>query len=142
MQQTHGERHPGAAVMNPAALDAVTCILPVKDMQRARRFYEDGLGLTPLGEKPDGKFVYRLGATEIALFPRAEGTKATHTALSFRVADIAAAIRTLEARGVEFADYDLPGLKTVEHVCVLGSEKAAWFNDPEGNILCLHEDIG
>ena len=42
---------------------------------------------------------------------------------------------------VVFADYDLPGLQTVEHVCVLGSEKAAWFLDPEGNILCLHEDI-
>jgi len=39
-------------------------------------------------------------------------------------------------------DYDLPGFKTVEHVCVLGSERAAWFRDPEGNILCLHEDLG
>ena len=38
-------------------------------------------------------------------------------------------------------DYDFPGLKTVDHVCVLGAEKAAWFEDPEGNILCLHEDI-
>jgi hypothetical protein len=44
-------------------------------------------------------------------------------------------------RGVVFADYDLPGLKTVEHVCVLGSEKAAWFSDSEGSILCLHEDL-
>jgi predicted enzyme related to lactoylglutathione lyase len=35
----------------------------------------------------------------------------------------------------------LPGLKTVDHVCVLGSEKVAWFSDPEGNILCLHEDV-
>jgi len=42
---------------------------------------------------------------------------------------------------VVFHDYDLPGLKTVQHVCVLGSEKAAWFSDPEGNILCLHEDL-
>ncbi|MEP7302638.1 MAG: VOC family protein [Caldimonas sp.] len=127
--------------MKGAALQQVTCILPVKDMQRARRFYEDGLGLEAGGEKPDGKFVYRLGTTEIALCPRAEGTKATHTALSFRVADIAATIRALEARGVSFADYDLPGLKTVDHVCVLGAEKAAWFNDPEGNILCLHEEL-
>ena len=143
MQQAHATSAPRTAgVASVAELKQVTCILPVKDMERARRFYEDGLGLAVLGEKPDGKFVYRLGATEIALFPRAEGTKATHTALSFRVADIGGAIRTLEARGVTFADYDLPGLKTVEHVCVLGSEKAAWFNDPEGNILCLHEDIG
>ena len=120
---------------------ATYCILPVKDMARARRFYEQGLGLEAVGAKADGKFIYRVGSTELALFPRDEGTRATHTALSFRVADIGAAIRELEARGVVFADYDLPGLKTVEHVCVLGAEKAAWFNDPEGNILCLHEDL-
>jgi catechol 2,3-dioxygenase-like lactoylglutathione lyase family enzyme len=119
----------------------VTVLLPVKDLARARRFYEEGLGLTPGGLKPDGKFVYQCGGTELALFPRAEGTKAEHTAISFRVGDIVRAIRDLEARGVQFADYDLPGLKTVDHVCVLGSEKAAWFQDPEGNILCLHEDI-
>jgi hypothetical protein len=57
------------------------------------------------------------------------------------VEDIAATITDLEKRGVVFSDYDLPGLKTVDHVCVLGAEKAAWFNDTEGNILCLHEDI-
>jgi hypothetical protein len=51
-------------------------------------------------------------------------------------------VSSLAARGVVFDDYDLPGLKTVDHVCVLGSEKAAWFRDPEGNILCLHEDVG
>lgn len=118
-----------------------TCMLPVKDMDRARRFYDTALGLEPVGGKPDGKFVYRCGGTEIALFPRPGGTKAEHTALSFKVSDIRAAIRELERRGVQFADYDLPGLKTIEHVCVLGAEKAAWFQDPEGNILCLHEDI-
>jgi catechol 2,3-dioxygenase-like lactoylglutathione lyase family enzyme len=119
----------------------VTTMLPVKDLARARRFYENQLQLEAIGQKPDGKFVYRCGGAEIALFPKAEGTKADHTALSFRVGDIKAAIRDLESRGVTFADYDLPGLKTVEHVCVLGAEKAAWFQDPEGNILCLHEDI-
>jgi catechol 2,3-dioxygenase-like lactoylglutathione lyase family enzyme len=118
-----------------------TCILPVKDMDRARRFYESTLGLDVIGGKPDGKFVYRCGGTEIALFPKPEGTQARHTALSFRVDDIAAAVAQLEAQGVRFADYDLPGLKTVEHVCVLGSEKAAWFDDSEGNILCLHEEL-
>jgi predicted enzyme related to lactoylglutathione lyase len=119
----------------------VTCLLPVKDMARARRFYEEQLRMKPLGAKPDGKFVYRCGGAEIALFPKSEGTKAEHTALSFKVDDIGAAIRDLQSRGVAFADYDFPGLKTVEHVCVLGSEKAAWFQDPEGNILCLHEDL-
>ena len=119
----------------------VTTMLPVKDMARARGFYEKQLGLKPDGLKPDGKFVYHCGGAELALFPRPGGTRADHTAISFKVDDIRTAVRELEGRGVQFADYDLPGLKTVEHVCVLGSEKAAWFQDPEGNILCLHEDI-
>jgi len=106
-------------------------------MQRVRRCRKVVDGSSERG----GFFEPRAGGTEIALFPRPEGTLATHTAASFKVPDIAAAVRSLEARGVRFADYDLPGLKTVEHVCVLGAEKAAWFEDPEGNILCLHEDI-
>ena len=77
----------------------------------------------------------------IALFPKAGGTKAEHTAISFRVDDIAAAVEALQKTGVVFENYDFPGLKTVDHVCVLGSEKAAWFKDTEGNYLCLHEDI-
>ena len=93
----------------------VTAMLPVKDLARARSFYEKQLGLEPAGLKPDGKFVYLCGGTELALFPRPGGTKAEHTAISFKVADIASAVRELEGRGVQFADYDLPGLKTVEH---------------------------
>lgn len=127
--------------MSPFPSTEVTCMLPVKDMARARRFYDDSLGLQAVGGKPDGKFVYRCGGAEIALFPKPEGTKAQHTALSFRVANIGDAIAQLKSRGVAFADYDYPGLKTVGHVCVLGSEKAAWFEDTEGNILCLHEDV-
>lgn len=119
----------------------ITVMLPVKDIDRARGFYENQLALQSGMEKPDGKVVYCCGGTEIALFPRDGGTKAEHTAISFRVENIRAAITALEARGVVFADYDLPGLKTVDHVCVLGSEKTAWFADCEGNILCLHEDI-
>lgn len=119
----------------------VTCMLPVKDLQRARRFYEQALQLEPIGSQPDGKFVYQCGHTQVALFPKAEGTKAEHTALSFQVDDIQSAITELKARGVVFADYDFPGLKTIGHVCVLGAERAAWFEDPEGNILCLHEIV-
>ena len=124
-------------------LAPLTTILPVKDMARARDFYERALGLVAVGTKPDGKFVFRCGnGALLALFPKPEGTKAEHTAVSFEVADVDAAIAELKARGVAFNDYDFPGFKTVGHVCVLGSEKAAWFNDPEGNILCLHEEIG
>ena len=120
---------------------SVTTMLPVKDMERARAFYERRLGLTPGGLRPDGKFVYRVGSATLALFPKPEGTKADHTAISFQVPDISAAIETLKTAGVVFEDYDFPGLKTVNHVCVLGAEKAAWFRDTEGNYLCIHEDL-
>jgi catechol 2,3-dioxygenase-like lactoylglutathione lyase family enzyme len=117
----------------------VTTMLPVKDLDRARDFYLNKLGLQALGPRPDGKFLLRCNGTTLALFPKPEGTKAEHTAVSFSVDDIVAAIRDLKGRGVAFHDYDLPGFKTIEHVAILGAEKAAWFNDPEGNILCLHE---
>ena len=120
---------------------SVTTMLPVQDMARARAFYEGSLGLEPGGFKPDGKFVYRVGGSTLALFPKPEGTKADHTAISFRVDDIATSIASLKRKGVAFEDYDFPGLKTVDHVCVLGAEKAAWFKDTEGNYLCIHEDL-
>jgi catechol 2,3-dioxygenase-like lactoylglutathione lyase family enzyme len=117
-------------------------MLPVKDLKRAREFYEKKLGLKPLGAKQDGKFLFAGGdGGTIALFPKPEGTKAEHTAVSFLVKDIAREIKELKQKGVVFEDYDFPGLKTENHVCVLGSEKAAWFKDTEGNYLCLHEDI-
>ena len=128
--------------MTPLSHARVTTMLPVKDMDRARAFYEGKLGFEPDGPKDDGRFEYRCGENAtIALIPREGGTKAEHTALSFEVRDIAQQIRTLEEAGVVFEDYDLPGLRTVEHVCVLGSERAAWFQDPEGNYLCLHEEV-
>jgi predicted enzyme related to lactoylglutathione lyase len=81
------------------------------------------------------------GGCTVALFPKEGGTKADHTAISFQVSDINAVIKSLQKSGVVFEDYDLPGLKTVDHVCVLGAEKAAWFKDTEGNYLCIHEDV-
>lgn len=119
----------------------VTTMLPVIDMARARAFYEGCLGLKPGNFKPDGKFEYAVAGSTLALFPKADGTKAEHTAISFRVADIAASVTELKRAGVAFESYDSPGFKTVDHVCVLGSEKAAWFKDTEGNYLCIHEDL-
>lgn len=120
---------------------AITVMLPVKNLERARAFYEGCLGFEPGERHADGKYVYMAAGATLALFPKEEGTRAEHTAVSFQVDDIATTIRELQARGVAFADYDYPGLQTVDHVCVLGAEKAAWFEDTEGNCLCLHEDI-
>ena len=120
----------------------VTTILQVRDAQRAVGFYRDRLGLHHTGANAEGQEMFTLGGgSALALMPAPDATPTGRTELSFEVANIAAEIRDLEERGVEFADYDLPGLKTVDHVCVLGSEKAAWFLDPDGNVLCLHEPV-
>ena len=130
------------AVRSPLAQAPLTTMPPVRDFTRARQYYTNVLGLVPEGMRPDGKFIFRCGnGALLALFPKPAGTRAEHTAVSFQVAEIAPAIRDLTARGVVFHDYDLPGFRTVDHVCVFGSEKAAWFSDPEGNILCIHEDL-
>jgi catechol 2,3-dioxygenase-like lactoylglutathione lyase family enzyme len=119
----------------------VMTMLPVKDLERAREFYVNKLGLEAEGLAADGKFVVRANGTKFGLIPKPEGTKAEHTAVGFEVNDLPAAIKTLKSRGVVFHDYDFPGFKTVDHMIVLGTDKAAWFGDTEGNILCLHQDI-
>ncbi|HEY4640683.1 MAG TPA: VOC family protein [Thermoanaerobaculia bacterium] len=123
------------------ATSPVTTILPVVDSERARDFYDRVLGLRYAGISGDGKHLFAISSGTLALLTKPEPTKAEHTALSFEVADVATAVRQLTDRGVLFEDYDLPGLKTVEKVCILGSEKAAWFKDTEGNILCVHETV-
>ena len=96
------------------------------NLDRARGFYENTLGLRPLGYAADGNFILACaGQSTIALIAKPQGTRAEHTALSFEVQDVVKEIDELEQRGVVFEDYDLPGLKTVDHVCAVGAEKAA-----------------
>jgi len=119
---------------------AVTTILQVRDVPAAVEFYRDRLGLAYQGQGATGDQVFSVGAgSTLALMPAPDAKPTGRTEASFEVADIGAEIRELEQRGVTFADYDLPDLKTVDHIAVMGSEKAAWFTDPDGNVLCLHE---
>lgn len=119
-----------------------TTILPITDPERARQFYGDTLGLPFVRKGPDGAQVFTLNdLATLSLLEKPPGSQAEHTALSFEVSDISGSIAELEGNGVSFEDYDLPDFKTVDHVCVLGAEKAAWFRDPDGNILCLHEEV-
>jgi catechol 2,3-dioxygenase-like lactoylglutathione lyase family enzyme len=121
---------------------AITTILQVREGSTAVEFYRDRLGLHYLGTNSEGQELFSAGdGSTLALMPSSEAKPTGNTELSFEVGDIVAEIEELRQRGVRFADYDLPGLKTHQHVCVLGSQKAAWFEDPTGNVLCLHEVI-
>lgn len=120
----------------------LTTVVPVMNMQRAREFYERKLGLKAKGSMPDGGVLYSCGnGSSLELYPKPGGTKADHTVASFEVDNIESEIRSLESNGVVFEDYNQPDLKTVNHICTMGTEKAAWFKDSEGNYLCIHQGV-
>ena len=121
---------------------AVAMMLPVTDVDRARTFYSESLGLDYTGTNDEGSAMFALeGGSTLLLLPRPDGTRSESTAMSFEVDDINSEIKDLEDRGVVFEDYDLPDLKTVDHICEFGTEKAAWFKDPDGNVLCVHQTV-
>jgi catechol 2,3-dioxygenase-like lactoylglutathione lyase family enzyme len=119
----------------------IAMMMPVTDVDRARTFYSESLGLDYTGTDDEGSAIYALeGGSTLVLLPRPDSRPSESTAMSFEVDDLAAEIDDLERRGVVFEDYDLPDLKTVDHVAVMGAEQAAWFKDPDGNVLCLHQE--
>ena len=119
---------------------SVAMMLPVTDVDRARTYYTESLGLDYTGTDDEGRAMFALeGGATLVLLPRPDSHPSESTAMSFEVDDITTEIGELEGRGVVFEDYDMPDLKTVDHVAVMGSEKAAWFKDPDGNVLCLHQ---
>jgi catechol 2,3-dioxygenase-like lactoylglutathione lyase family enzyme len=117
---------------------AVTTI-PVTDLERALPFYRDVLGLRLLEQN---EFALRFGAgssTQIAVFKRPP-VERSHTMAHFEVADMAAAVADLRARGAVFEEYDLPMLKTVNGIAPLGpTARGAWLKDPDGNVLGLRQ---
>jgi catechol 2,3-dioxygenase-like lactoylglutathione lyase family enzyme len=123
--------------------------LPVQDLERARLFYSEKLGLEPVEERPGG-LLYRSGDCEFGLFESAGEPSGAHTQMAWEVEDIEAVIAELRDRGVVFEDYDFPGLTTVDGIAeVEGNypskggkgERAAWFRDSEGNMLGMGEAI-
>jgi len=109
--------------------------LPAADLARARAFYEDTLGLTVVEESTAGIFLEQGDGTRFFVFPTQGAASGAHTQMTFRVADIETEVADLRSRGVEFLEYDFPGLKTVNGIADAGDARLAWFNDTEGNLL-------
>lgn len=109
--------------------------IPVVDMERAKAFYIDKLGLKLVGENPGGASLEAGDGTLLLLFPRAEATKAEHTVAGFYVADVEAEVAALREKGIVFQDIDMPGLKTENGIAHFGPTTAAWFKDTEGNVI-------
>lgn len=123
--------------------------LPAQDLNRARSFYAEKLGLEPIEERPGG-LLYRCGSGFFALFSSDGAPSGNHTQMGLEVTDLRAAVEVLRAHGLVFEEYDLPGLKTVDGVAeVVGNypgkggkgELAAWFKDSEGNVVGLGQAL-
>ena len=119
-----------------------TAMLPAKDLPRAKAWYADKLGLTPVTDRGDMGAVYALGGgTTAFLYPTQFAGTAQHTLMSFDTPDLVADMQAMRAKGVVFIDYDLPGFKTVDGVATFGPVKNAWCKDSEGNILGFVEGM-
>jgi len=112
--------------------------LPVTDLERAKRFYGETLGLTLLWENP-ASARFRCGeVSELSVFKRSP-TSSEHTQAHFEVTDIEAVVRDLETKGVAFIDYDEGPLRTTAHIAQIGPARGAWFHDPDGNTLGVRQ---
>ena len=115
--------------------------IPAKDVARARKFYEEKLGLKP-DEETAGGVTYGFGnGTACFLYPTPNAGTSKASQAFWQVRDIEAEVAALKARGVVFEDYDMPGEKSASGVVTAGGAKAAWFKDSEGNILALIQDL-
>ena len=111
--------------------------LPVSDLQRAKQFYADKLGLIPADEQPGGLFYSAGAGTRFLLFPSTGRASGAHTQMGWRVRDIDAAVRDLTERGVTFETYDFDGFDQETRIASHGTVRSAWFKDSEGNLLGL-----
>jgi predicted enzyme related to lactoylglutathione lyase len=121
----------------------VTANIPASDIARARAFYADKLGLTPEHEFEGGVLIYRTsGGTTFSIYQTEYAGQAGHTIAQWHVDDVTAEVRDLEAKGVAFEHYDLPGTEWDGSVASMeGMGKAAWFRDSEDNILCIDSGL-
>jgi catechol 2,3-dioxygenase-like lactoylglutathione lyase family enzyme len=122
--------------------------LPAQDLDRARAWYRDKLGLEP-SETREGGLLYRMVNGEFALFASSGAPSGEHTQMGFEVDDIRAAVAELKARGAVFEEVEIPGLPMVDSVVEIPGnypskgrgEFGAWFRDSEGNLLGLGQPI-
>ena len=116
-----------------------TPMLAVKDLDRARQFYQDKLGLKPVDDFGEG-FLLKSGDTKLTVYRSEFAGTNKATALTFEVDDIQSEVTDLKEKGIFFEKYDLEGLQPKGDIYEGQGMKTAWFKDPDGNILSLIEE--
>lgn len=114
----------------------VNATVAVKDLDAGKRFYGETLGLEEVETRPAGVF-YESGAGRLLLYSSETAGSGEATCAMLEVDDIEAAVKELKGKGVAFEHYDLPGTSREGEIHVIDADRAAWFKDPDGNILAL-----
>jgi predicted enzyme related to lactoylglutathione lyase len=115
--------------------------LPVKDLARARQFYEQKLGFKPKRELMGGVIYEFAGATACFMYATPNAGTSRASQAFWQVEDVEHEVAELRSKGVVFEEYDMPGLKTKDGIASGGGAKSAWFKDPEGNILAVVQNV-
>ena len=112
--------------------------IAVKDLKAAKKFYGDTLGLEPEGNGDEEVQVYRAGNSRVVVYRSQFAGTNKATAATWNLGDeVENVVNDLKRKGVGFEHYDMPGLTRKGDLHVAGTFKAAWFKDPDGNILAL-----
>jgi catechol 2,3-dioxygenase-like lactoylglutathione lyase family enzyme len=120
-------------------LQDLYAVLPAQDLERARGFYHDKLGMDPEGTL-DGMLMYRMGsASRFALYETPNAGTAQNTQMCLISDDLSADMARYRTAGLVFEEYAFPGMKTVDGVLDSGESRTAWFRDSEGNFVCLSQ---
>lgn len=119
----------------------VVANLPAEDIERAKKFYTEKVGLDCTFSNENQLVFTASGNSKLFIYKTAR-TTAQHTAAAFQgIKNLEEVVEGLRKNGIVFEEYDFPGLKTVNGIATLGDEKAAWFKDSEGNIICVGTEI-
>ena len=110
--------------------------IAVKNLERAREFYKDTLGLTQIGSEGQEVIIFKSGNTLINVYQSQFAGTNKATAMTWVVGqDVEGFVQQLKAKGIAFEHYDMPGVTRNGDVHVADDMKVAWFKDPDGNIL-------
>lgn len=117
-------------------------VLSTTDIERAKKFYGETLGLKPKTQEgaPEDHIMFEAGnGAGLLVYLRSDPPKAENTVAGFDVANLEEEMAELRSKGVTFEEYDFPGLKTENGVASMGNMKSSWFKDPDGNIISLNQ---
>jgi catechol 2,3-dioxygenase-like lactoylglutathione lyase family enzyme len=114
----------------------VFATIAVNDIDQGKAFYGGTLGLKQVNEDLAG-VTYESGGGQLLVYVSSTAGSGQATCASWEVADIEAVVDDLKSKGITFEQYDMPGVTWENEIATAGPTKAAWFKDPDGNILAV-----